>query len=63
VKDGESSILGMNSEDGGRSWSDAKTFATTNQKADYPFLLSYKKLVYLVWNTQASGLQVNALTP
>jgi hypothetical protein len=62
IKDGKSSILGMHSEDGGRSWSDAKTLADTHQKADYPFLLQHKSKVYLVWNTQSSGLQVLALT-
>ncbi len=61
IKEGKSSILGMHSEDGGRSWSDAKALADTQQKADYPFLLQHKNIVYLVWNTQANGLQVFAL--
>lgn len=58
IKDGKSSILGMHSEDGGRSWNDAKTLANTSQKADYPFLLQHKNTTYLVWNTQQEGLQV-----
>ncbi len=58
IKDGKSSILGMQSEDGGRSWNDAKTLASTSQKADYPFLLQHKNVPYLVWNTQQEGLQV-----
>ncbi len=62
IKDGKSSILGMHSEDGGRNWSDAKVLADTQQKADYPFLLQHKNIAYLVWNTQANGLQVFALT-
>jgi hypothetical protein len=62
IKDGKSSILGMHSEDGGRNWKDAKTLAETHQKADYPFLLQHKNTVYLVWNTQANGLQLLGLT-
>lgn len=62
IKDGKSSILGMHSEDGGRSWNDAKTLAGTQQKADYPFLLQQKNTVYLAWNTQAEGLRLLALT-
>lgn len=58
IKEGKSSILGMHSEDGGRSWSDAKILANTSQKADYPFLLQHKNTPYLVWNTQQEGLQV-----
>jgi hypothetical protein len=61
IKDGKSSILGMHSEDGGRSWNDAKTLASTSQKADYPFLLQHKNTAYLTWNTQENGLQVIAL--
>ena len=61
IKDGKSSILGMHSDDGGKSWGDAKTLANTSQKADYPFLLQHKNTVYLAWNTQANGLQVLAL--
>ncbi len=62
IKDGKTSILGMYSEDGGKSWSDAKIFASTSQNADYPFLLKHQNKAYLVWNTQLQGLQVLALT-
>jgi hypothetical protein len=58
IKEGKSSILGMHSEDGGKSWSDAKTLADTLMKADYPFLLQHKSMVYLVWNTQKEGMQI-----
>jgi hypothetical protein len=61
TKDGKSSILGMFSEDGGRSWNDAKTIASTGAKADYPTLIQYKNQAYLVWSTQLEGLQVIAL--
>jgi hypothetical protein len=52
----------MFSEDGGRSWSDVKTFANVNDKADYPILIAYKNMPYLVWNTQQKGLQVIELS-
>ncbi len=62
IKDGKSSILGMHSNDGGKSWNDAKTLANTSQKADYPFLLQHKNAPYLLWNTQQEGLQVLMLS-
>jgi hypothetical protein len=62
IKDGKSSILGMFSEDGGKSWNDAKTLADVSDKADYPILIQHKTLSYLVWNTQQKGLQVIALS-
>ena len=61
IKDGKTNIMGIFSDDGGRSWSDAKMLAGTAQKADYPILLSYKNQAYLVWNTQQTGLQVMPL--
>jgi hypothetical protein len=61
IKDGNNSILGMFSEDGGRSWNDAKTLANVSDKADYPILIQHKKQAYLVWNTQQDGFQVIAL--
>jgi hypothetical protein len=62
IKDGKSSILGMFSEDGGRSWSDVKTLAYVSDKADYPILTSHKTTPYLVWNTLQKGLQVIELS-
>jgi hypothetical protein len=59
--DGKTSILGMHSEDGGKSWDEAKTLANTSAKADYPILIQHKTQAYIVWNTQAEGLQVIAL--
>lgn len=44
-------ILGMYSEDGGRSWSAAKILASSANKADYPELIHKGKQVYLSWNT------------
>ena len=63
MKDGKSSILGMFSDDGGRSWNDVKILANTTQKADYPILISNKLQPYLVWNKSHEGLQVMPLKP
>lgn len=63
ISDGKSSILGMFSADGGKSWADAKPLAETTAKADYPILIQHKNLTYLVWNTEQGGFKVLALTP
>ena len=52
-----SKIIGMFSDDGGRSWNDAKMIANVSNKADYPALISQGKRVYLSWNT-ANGYQL-----
>ena len=52
-----SKIIGMFSDDGGRSWNDAKVLANVSVKADYPALISQGKRVYLSWNT-ANGYQL-----
>ena len=52
-----SKIIGMFSDDGGRSWNDAKVLANESVKADYPALISQGKRVYLSWNT-ANGYQL-----
>ncbi|MDP1660223.1 MAG: exo-alpha-sialidase [Methylotenera sp.] len=52
------SIVGMFSDDGGRSWGDAKALATSSGKVDYSQLLSSNNQVYLVWNTEKENLQV-----
>lgn len=51
-------ILGMYSDDGGKSWSDAKQISSTTEKSDYPHLLSKDGQIYLVWNTAKEGLKV-----
>lgn len=53
-------VMGMFSDDGGRSWGEAKTLASTTSNADYPQLLAKNNTVYLVWNTEA-GLQMIVL--
>jgi len=54
-------IMGLFSEDGGRSWGDAKAIASTADKADYPQLIVKDKQAYLAWNTLIEGFQLIAL--
>lgn len=54
-------VLGQLSEDGGRSWGDVNTLATAEGKVDYPQLVGDENMVYLVWNTRATGLVIKAL--
>jgi hypothetical protein len=53
-------IIGMFSEDGGRSWASPKLLASSTANTDYPQLLRYQEQVYLVWNTAAEGLRLIA---
>lgn len=62
IKDGDYSILGIFSDDGGKSWSEAKTLKSSTQKTDYPILIPHHNQAYLVWNTLQEGLQVIALS-
>ncbi len=55
-KDGTSSIMGMASNDDGKSWSVPKTLASSKQKADYPFMLQHQGMPYLAWNVAGEGL-------
>ena len=48
----------MRSNDGGRSWSAAKTVAETASETDFPFLLSDGQALFLSWNTQAEGYRL-----
>ena len=54
-------VLLLFSDDGGRSWGDAKVLATTLDKADYPQLLVKDNQPYLAWNTLNDGLQLIGL--
>ena len=49
------SIIGMFSDDGGRSWQDAKVLATSMGKTDYPQLVGFQGKTYLAWNTVDEG--------
>jgi hypothetical protein len=54
-------IVGMFSDDGGKSWSDAKQIASTTEKSDYPHLLIKDSQIYLVWNAAKEGFKLIAL--
>jgi hypothetical protein len=45
----------MFSDDGGRSWQDAKVLATSMGKTDYPQLVGFQGKTYLAWNTVDEG--------
>lgn len=57
--DGEStSILGMTSADGGKSWSAPMKLAITSDASDWPMLISDDSGVYLSWNTKNEGFRL-----
>ena len=58
LEDKHYKIVGMYSEDGGRSWGESKQLASTSDKADYPILLAKDNQAYLLWNTCKDGLKV-----
>jgi hypothetical protein len=51
-------IIGMFSDDGGRSWGEVKMIARTADQADYPQLITKGRQAYLAWNTLKDGLQL-----
>ncbi len=56
---GESTgILGMLSNDGGKSWSAPRKLASTSDVSDWPFLIAEKNRVYLSWNTKNEGYRL-----
>lgn len=57
-----SQIMGMFSNDGGKSWRTANTLLNVKGKLDYPQLLSIKESAYLAVNTQQQGLKFIKLT-
>ncbi len=57
-KDGKSIIMGMVSDDDGKSWGNPQALASSKQKADYPFLLQHQGTPYLVWSLAGDGLQL-----
>ena len=51
-------ILLSQSKDFGTTWSPAQVIAKSASEADYPFLLSDGRTLYLSWNTQAEGYRL-----
>ena len=56
IENKNNKILGIFSDDGGRSWGAPKELATSAGKTDYPILLAKDNQVYLAWNTEKDGL-------
>lgn len=57
--DGEStSILGMHSNDGGKSWSAPHKLASTSDASDSPMLIGENNKAYLSWNTLKEGYRL-----
>ncbi len=55
---GKPEIHGMQSYDGGRSWTDVQLIVSKSGKLDYPELNSHKNTVYLTVNSELEGLKV-----
>jgi len=51
-------IQAMVSDDGGRTWGEARKTAETAGAADNPFLVSDGQHVYLSWNTRSDGYRL-----
>jgi len=54
----ETEIYQMKSDDGGKSWDDAKRIFMTKDKADYPQLIENKGKVFLAINTVVEGFNL-----
>lgn len=55
-------IRAMHSRDGGKSWSAARTLATSRGRSDHPQLLGFGDKAYLAWNTAGEGLRLIEVT-
>jgi hypothetical protein len=51
-------ILAQQSHTGGEHWSPAREVASSEVEADYPFLLTDRKQIFLSWNSQDQGYQL-----
>lgn len=57
--DGQSTgIFGMNSADGGKSWSAPGKLASTSDVSDSPMLIADGERAYLSWNTKNEGFRL-----
>lgn len=48
----------MQSEDGGRRWSNVRSIAEAADEADYPFLLSNRESIFVSWNSKTEGYRL-----
>jgi hypothetical protein len=60
--DGErTAVMSLRSNDGGQSWSQPLSVASAGSAADYPFLISDGKRIFLSWNSVESGHRLIAI--
>ena len=57
----ETTVLLMNSRDGGKNWTSPKTVARTSDSSDHPLLIAQGDRVFLSWMTRAQGYQFISL--
>ncbi len=54
----KSSVKWQFSSDSGRTWSEAKTVADTDDASDHPLLIAHKGHAYLSWLTKTEGYRL-----
>lgn len=60
--DGEKGVVRVaSSQDGGKTWSDPRTAASTSGASDYPLLIANGREAFLSWNTAAEGYRLISL--
>lgn len=60
--DGRSTILAMQSRDGGRTWSPPLSLSQTDGASDHPLLITIDRQPYLSWMTRRDGYRLVPLT-
>ena len=57
----ETTVLLINSRDGGRNWTSPKTLARTSDSSDHPLLIAQRDRIFRSWMTRAQGYQFFSL--
>jgi hypothetical protein len=57
----ETSIMVMTSHDGGKHWTEPRSFATTTEESDHPILVGDGRRAYLSWQTRKDGYRLVGL--
>jgi len=62
--DGErTTIIGMTSQDDGKTWSDPRAFGNTTDASDHPLLIAHGGKSYLSWLTKKEGYRLLEIAP